>query len=421
MMPDKQPEVLVAGAGPVGLFAALTLAQKGIGVKVVDTGVWACQHSYALALHPQTVALFREAGLQDRILDGAYPVTGMALWNREAQQARIALDGDEAAGCMLVLRQDVLEEVLEEALHGLGVKVQWRHELAELTQDAAGLRARVDKYERESRGYIVAHTEWVVTRSVTLTPAFVIGADGTNSVVRRSLGIDFPEVGNAEYFAVFEFESDFDGGFDVRVVLGDRTTDVLWPMPHGVVRWSFQLPDYVDQVAERLKVFMATERAKDRILMSEGAQAPVLDESSLRGYIAERAPWFQGSIGKISWRMLVRFEKRRAAEFGKGRVWLAGDAAHLTGPVGIQSMNVGLFEAHDLCGRVEQVLRKGAPVESAAEYGKKWRTEWEVLHGELKAAGAGAWLAPHAGRLMSCLPGHGEGLEKLAGQVGLSR
>jgi 2-polyprenyl-6-methoxyphenol hydroxylase-like FAD-dependent oxidoreductase len=55
MFGDKTPQVLIAGAGPVGLFTALCLARRGVGVRIVDTGVWGCTHSYALALHAQTL------------------------------------------------------------------------------------------------------------------------------------------------------------------------------------------------------------------------------------------------------------------------------------------------------------------------------------------------------------------------------
>ena len=74
---NSRSEVLVVGAGPVGLFAALSLAKRGVRVQVVDTGVWPCQHSYALALHPQTLALLEKLGFstglwQQRIRYGAW-------------------------------------------------------------------------------------------------------------------------------------------------------------------------------------------------------------------------------------------------------------------------------------------------------------------------------------------------------------
>ena len=75
--------------------------------------------------------------------------------------------------------------------------------------------------------------------------------------------------------------------------------------------------------------------------------------------IAERATWFRGRIDQINWRIMVRFERRLAKSFGQNRVWLAGDAGHLTGPAGMHSMNVGLREALDLAAILDGVLHKG--------------------------------------------------------------
>lgn len=423
-MVENGPEVLVAGAGPVGLFGALALARRGIRLQIVDTGVWACTHSYALALHPQSIELLRRYELGGSITESAQAVRRLALFDRDGQRGEIALNGS-----MAVLRQDVFESELERALQSHGVRVQWRHEVSDLRPGMRHVTAAVDRYERESRGYVVAHSEWVVGKTITQDIPFVLGADGYNSRVRRALGIDFPEVGPAAYYAVFEFRSDARLDHEMRIVFGDGTTDVLWPLPEGFCRWSFQLTDYSDPQAEALKQYLSdsgqgnfpTKRAKDRRLTPEANYPAILEPGRLEQFIRERAPWFRGSVDDITWRTVVRFERRLADSFGRDRMWLAGDAAHLTGPIGVQSMNLGLAEVDDLAERISRSLRGGRAENEMAGFNERWVPEWRRLHGlEATPSVTGdPFLARHAAELPACLPAHGEELTRLSAQVGL--
>jgi 2-polyprenyl-6-methoxyphenol hydroxylase-like FAD-dependent oxidoreductase len=152
---------------------------------------------------------------------------------------------------------------------------------------------------------------------------------------------------------------------------------------------------------------------------------PELDETVLQRFVGERAPWFRGSIDNLSWKTVVRFERRLASAWGRGRLWLTGDAAHLTGPVGIQSMNVGLAEANDLAEALARVLRERGDPQQLEKYGQRWTAEWRRLQG-LEGGGlvphpeADPWVAQHAPQLLTCLPAHGSDLSALAGQLRLS-
>ena len=133
--------------------------------------------------------------------------------------------------------------------------------------------------------------------------------------------------------------------------MGDLTTDAVWPLPDGYCRWSFQLADFTAPESSRVK---------DRIGLQLGtSQFPVLAEENLHALLAERASWFGGRVDEIDWRIVVRFESRLAEGFGNGRLWLAGDAGHMTGPVGMQSMNVGLREANELARIIHEPAHGG--------------------------------------------------------------
>jgi len=415
MFHQTTPEVLVAGAGPVGLFAALALTKRGIPTQIADRGWRAGTHSYALALHPASLSLLHDAGLLESVMEKAYPVRRIALY--DVVEKRASIDLEPFAGswsCLAVLKQDVLEDLLAEKLSELGVPILWSHEVFGLENHGDHVAARIDKFEKDSVGYAVARTEWVLAKTINTDVNFVIGADGHRSRVRRTLRLDFPEVAPAQHYAVFEFHTDADLQNELRIVLGDQTTDVLWPLPGGYCRWSFELPQYTDAGEGH----DAGERQKDRLFNSTGPAFPELTEWNLMSLIAKRAPWFTGSVGEITWRNVVRFEKRLTSAFGTGRMWLAGDSAHLAGPIGVQSMNVGLSEAAQL---VDIIAGGGS---SFVDYEGRWSAEWRRLlsiGGGLEAGPkADPWIAKHAAGLMSCLPGFGEDLDRLAGQLGLT-
>ena len=214
----READVLVSGAGPVGLYAAHSLARAGVSVQIVDTGMWPCAHSYALALHPRTVDLLSKSGLD---VDTGCEVETMAFYNGNGRRAEVQLDATSGKP-MVVLPQSELEAQLEKALADAEIQVQWRHKVMRVEPAADHARVAIDRYEQESCGYVVARTKWVLDKSWTENVPFVIGADGYDSAVRRSIGIDFPEVAPCAWYGVFEFRSDADLPPEVRVVLHEK-------------------------------------------------------------------------------------------------------------------------------------------------------------------------------------------------------
>jgi 2-polyprenyl-6-methoxyphenol hydroxylase-like FAD-dependent oxidoreductase len=412
----KETQVLVIGAGPVGLFAALELARRGVAVEIVDREWRTGAHSYALALHANSLELLNEAGLADPILKQGRIVRTIGFYEDAERKAEMHLTQlEEPYPCIAVLRQDVLEAALEEALKKQGVRVQWNHEASRIVPNGDGVLVVLDRLEKESGGYAVSHTERAIAKTYRRDISYVIGADGHKSRVRSALGIEFPEFGSASYFAVFEFKTDEDLGEEMRVVLTEDTTNVVWPLPGGYCRWSFEMKN--TSPAE-------VERRKDRLMVEvAGGGFPALNQDELRQLLAERAPWWKGNIEQIVWRMMVRFEKRLAGSFGAGRAWLTGDAGHLTGPVGVQSMNVGLREANDVAGLLSDVLDGAGASDRLDAYGRNRVQEWRRLlglEGELKATvTASPWIRSRAKRILPCIPASGKNLGLLAAQIGL--
>jgi len=414
MSSDSRTDVLVVGAGPTGLVAALQLAQAGLDVEVIEEEWRPAGHSYALALHPRSLALLDRLGLAAELVAQGGKLDMVALYEGPRPQATLRFPELGPFPFLLALPQSALEARLARSLAERGVKVRWSHRLAGIEPAGDAVVARVQKLEKQSAGYAVAHTEWAVDKEVSFRAAFVVGADGHRSLVRRALGLSFDEVAPSQAFAVVEcagLPSD-----EMRLVLDERAVSAFWPLPGSRSRWSLELEaPGVD----------SEDRFKSRLTTSVGERHfPHLDDARLRELMRERATWFEPDLRDLGWSIEVRFERRLAGAFGHDRVWLAGDAAHLTGPAGMQSMNAGLDEASDLAARIVRVLRGGEGHDLLEAYGRERPAAWRFLlgrQGGLRAdAATSAFVAKNAARLLPCLPATGEDLGVLAGQLGLA-
>lgn len=416
-MKSNKTDVLVAGAGPVGLTAALFLHQQGMQTVLVDAKPRGVTHSYALALHPASLDLLQGLGVLEEVLPTALLVRDVAIHAGERRLLAAPVAGEDARHPYLaVLGQDTLENALAQALARQGAQVDWNHRLARFVQDTSGVVVEIDELEERVVGYAAARFDWMVRRSRAVEASFIIGADGHDSLVRRQLNLGFPEVAPAEHFAVFEFQTDRPLAREVVLVLHEDGPGVLWPLPGGRARWSFAVDPA--QYPEALR-----EKNHEPVQIVGPGAYPVLEESFFQRLLAERAPWFGTQTGHVYWRMLVRFERRLADAFGTRRVWLAGDAAHLTGPAGIQSMNVGLREARDLARLLVRASAARASIDGIGAYETERQAEWRQLlglgGGVTALPGAAPEIARFKDRLPACLPASGDALVQLAARCGL--
>jgi len=397
MFRHADPEVLVVGAGPVGLVAALFLQQYGVRAEIIDMHQRTTQHSYALAIHPRTLRILDEAGLSEELIGAGRKLTKVAYY--DGRERRAEIDYSALASkhpYLLVIRQSLLEKAAEEALRQKKLKVLWGHRLQALTADGATVRAEVAKLDQVQTGYAVAGSEWVVVRSETIRPVYVIGADGYDSSVRRMAGIEMAEHGG-QVFSVYEIEATGELPAEVRVMLDPDLTSVYWPLEEGRCRWGFQIQD-------------ASEHA------------PSMER--LQQLIAARAPWCTARPTQIYWSTLGLFESRLTRSFGKKGVWLAGDAAHQAPPVGVHSMNSGLVEARELAARMVRILRAGGAASLLEEFATETHEAWQGLLGagrEVRALpGADPWVQEARARIAACIPASGDELEPLLRQIGLT-
>ena len=397
------------------MLCALLMAREGIKVELIDEAASIAGQSYACGLHSRSLAILREAGMHTNLLHAGRRIERLAFYEGAAPRARIdfsAIIPD--LPFMLVVPQDELEAILERALASAGVHIGWNHRLADLQQVPGGAIATVEELSGTATGYDVPRWETVVARTYKISAEFVVGCDGHNSAVRRAARIDFPTLSPPELFVVYEFDTDAELMDEIRVVLNATDSNVMWPMSGRRCRWSFQ---WVETAPDG--EFPGKERSH---LWSENKGVAERTRQHLEMLLKFRAPWFAGSIENVDWAVDVQFEHRLARRFGQDRCWLAGDAAHQTGPIGVQSMNVGMREAEMLARQIKKALREAGSAAPLEEYQEQFRAEWQHL------LGACSQLVPaeppksqglsNTGSLLSCLPASGEELDAMLDQLG---
>jgi 2-polyprenyl-6-methoxyphenol hydroxylase-like FAD-dependent oxidoreductase len=398
MSSHPDPEVLVVGAGPVGLITALFLQQYGVRVEIVDMHQRTTQHSYALAIHPTTLGILEGAGLAHALIHAGQKLTKIAYY--EGHERRAEVDYSRLAAThpyLLVVRQDLLERAAAEALHRNNLEVLWEHRFQSLDVSDVIPQAEVAKLDQVATGYPVARTESVVVRTDMRRPTYVIGADGYDSTVRRMAGIELEEHGAGQIFSIYEIEAAGELPAEVRVILDPDMTSVYWPLKEGRCRWGFQI-------------------------RSASEHAPSTER--LEQLIAARAPWSTARPTQIYWSTLGSFESRLARSFGKGAIWLAGDAAHQAPPIAVHSMNSGLLEARELASRISKIRRSAGASSLVAQLATEMHETWERLLNPGRVvralAGADPWVRQNGARILASLPASGDEREPLLQQIGLT-
>jgi len=391
MFGSHRTEVLVVGAGPVGLLAALRLAESGVKVRIVDRHHRTGLHSYGLALHARSLERLERLGVTRGLAQHGRAVGRLVFHPAGTTPREISLDlGDGRHPGVLVLPQSRLETELEDGLLKHGVRVQWNQRLESLHIEGDGVVAEISHLDRVTTGYPIARSEWTVTKTSKVVADFVVGADGYHSRVREMLAIEYVRHAPPTTYAVYEIDGDGDPGDALHVMLDGGLAAVVWPMHGARRRYSFPIA---------------------RVEQYE----PTLD--GLNRLLRERAPTLPVVRGDLVWTSLVDFDRRLATGLGRDRVWLAGDAVHLTAPAGVQSMNSGIIDADELAGRLADVLKGVRQRDALATYDRERMDELRLAFGDPRALtppeGIEPWARDAWPAIVSSIPATGPHLDAL--------
>jgi NADPH-dependent dioxygenase len=419
MFNKKSVDIAVLGAGPAGLTAAHVLADRGMDFVLLEREPRCHAHSYALALHPETMELLDTLGLADAVLDHSLPLRRAAIFDTASNRQQAVIDYSRLPvqfPHLSVIGQNELEAILVKALVKKGHPPMWQHRVRCIEPAKDHVRFTVDRLSQGMTGYAIAHTEAEIDKIFEYRANYLIGADGYGSMARKAADIDFPEVAPGLDYAVFEFHTNIKLLNEMRMMVDGERTHIYWPLGEGRCRFSFQMPEGFAK---------KSSFNKDHNLIDPAAQkSSELSDAHLAHLLKQHAPWFIGSANDVDWRVLVHFERRLAGAFGKDRIWLAGDAAHMASPAGMLSMNVGMLEAADLAGKLAQDTSVSGREFRIDAYALDRENEWHVLFDidqQIYGLDPSAdWLLQHRSNLIGNLPASGQTLNEIFRQLHLS-
>ncbi|MFE6620014.1 FAD-dependent oxidoreductase [Streptomyces sp. NPDC057740] len=319
-------DVLVVGAGPSGSALAIDLVRRGLDIRIVDRSPHAFDGSRAKGVQPRSLEVLEDLGALDEVLAGGsvYPKVGLhagplALpWKMFTHKEITPAVPYPNTWLIPQFRTD---RALHARLSELGHEIEFGKELTELTQDEDTVVATVSGAEGAQE---------IVAR-------YVVGADGGSSAVRKQLGVGF--VGTTD-------ESDRMLIVDASVTGLARNRWHMWPGRGGRFIGACPLPDS-DMFQWMIRLTPDEEPPAKRDDIIQRIHSHTHDQRI--------------QLHDIHWTSVFRPNIRLAENYGRGRVFLVGDAAHVHTPAGAQGLNTGIQDGYNLGWKISQVLAGADP------------------------------------------------------------
>jgi 2-polyprenyl-6-methoxyphenol hydroxylase-like FAD-dependent oxidoreductase len=315
-------EVLVVGAGPTGLTLAAQLQAFGATVRIVDRQLDRVHESRALAVQPRTLEVLRGLGVAEELIVRGNDAVWVQL-HAGGRIVRIRLFGlgldDTAYPFLLFVSQAETEQILGDQLVGRGVPVERGVELIGFHADPDAVTCTLR--HRDGR------TEQVRVR-------YLVGCDGASSAVRRGAGIPFQGGAYPQTFALADLEVDGLDGDAAHAFLGQEGILLFFPLGRPA-SW-------------RMLAMHPTLQGRREPARPTLEELQALADAFTGGGVRLRDPVWQTYFG---------LQHRHATRYQTGRIFLAGDAAHIHSPAGAQGMNTGIQDAWNLGWKLALVSR----------------------------------------------------------------
>ncbi|WP_025686350.1 monooxygenase [Paenibacillus maysiensis] len=311
-------EVIIVGGGPVGMWLAAELALAKVSVCVIERLEETSPYSRALTLHPRTLEMFDMRGLKERFMEHGKPISTGHFAMLDTRLDFSVLDS--SSNYTLFIPQEITEQVLEEHATKLGVVIRRGEEVVSVREQDQGVEV------------VSVRASGPHANVSVMTAAYVVGADGAGSTVRKQAGIAFPGTDTTLTAVLADVELAVPPENGIRSEYTERGGVMIAPVSPDIYRVILTTP-HLMHVPKDVPVTLEEIQTELRYLLGT-------------------------DLGASNPRWLSRFGNatRQAETYRKGRILLAGDAAHIHFPAGGQGMNVGLQEATNLGWKLAGVI-----------------------------------------------------------------
>jgi 2-polyprenyl-6-methoxyphenol hydroxylase-like FAD-dependent oxidoreductase len=313
---DTDNDVLIVGAGPTGLVLAIDLARRGVIPRVVDAGPSEVRESRAVAVVARSLEMLDDLGVAEAAVSEGIPLRSLAFYQGSTLLADMDLSAVDSPFPMdLCIPQWRTVALLRARAEELGVTVEWNTRLASYRDDGDGVTAEL------------VHED---SRVETWTARWLVGCDGAHSTVRRAAGFGWETADLRRSFILGDVAADWDLTRDrFHAFFGPGGVVAVFPMVGGLWR------------------ILANTTEDDP------PAHPTLEEYA--GYVGQRTP-LDTRLSDLRWSSSFVAREGLADGFRRGRVLIAGDAAHSHSPIGGQGMNTGMQDAYNLGWKLALVV-----------------------------------------------------------------
>lgn len=339
-MSQNNIDVLIVGAGPVGLFCANELTRHGLTCRIIDKKVNLSKHSKALGIHIRTLDVLEDCGLIKEVEQQGHQVEGVLFKSQGKTLVNATFAGVEASRHFLIdLPQNQTEAIFNQGLQEKGIEVEWESELTHLVQSPNEITATLKKPNNKVE---LLNANWL------------IACDGAHSTVRHQVGAEFKGSAYKQAWWLADLLVDWKVP-DNRMAIFISKNGPLACFPMGNKRYRLVMTANQDSVTD-----------------------PSLED--IKNEFKRRSS-DQATLSNPIWLSQFSIHHRQIQQYRYDRVFFAGDAAHIHSPMGGQGLNTGIQDVYNLIWKLALVAKRKAKPELLDSYHAE---RFPVGHGVLK-------------------------------------